>query len=98
MRSAAFAAAFALRGANSTACPAGYLPLDTMQACVVAAAAANGTSPDLVTYSYYPAGCFWHTFTGKIYFNGDTAGAANSFAQPLCTGVAQGTLAHHQRI
>ena len=37
-------------------------------------------------YSYYPAGCFRHTVSGKFYWNTHSVGANNSFAQPLCAG------------
>jgi hypothetical protein len=37
-------------------------------------------------YSYYPAGCFRHTVSGKFYWNTHGSGANNSFAQPLCAG------------
>ena len=35
----------------------------------------------------YPAGCFWHTVDGSVYFNAKGAsGTVNSFALQLCAG------------
>ena len=79
-------AAFALGGASSTACPASYGRLHTGDACASAAGKAFGGSG---AYSYYPAGCFWHSGTGSVYYNTHVAGAANYYAQPLCAGAAQ---------
>jgi hypothetical protein len=80
-------------GASSTACPAGHFPVNTAGACASAAEVANRMYGGRVEYSYYPAGCFWHTVTGTIYLNTypfkDATGAANYYAQPVCAGAAR---------
>ncbi len=81
-------AVFALGGASSAACPASYGRLDTADACASAAAVAGKAFGGSGAYSYYPAGCFWHTITGSVYYNARATGAANYYAQPLCAGAA----------
>ena len=80
-------AAFEIGGTNSTGCPTNYDGLKTEQACKSLAAIA-GASMDANSdeYTYYPAGCFRHTVSGKFYWNTHGSGASNSFAQPLCAG------------
>ena len=88
VRSSRCCAAFALGGASSNVCPAGLLRLDTADACASAAAIANKTNGGSGAYSYYPAGCFWHTVTGSAFYNTHATGAANYYAQPVCAGAA----------
>jgi hypothetical protein len=80
-------AAFAIGGTNSDSCPQNYSRLKTEAVCVSLAAIAGASmyagSED---YSYYPAGCFRHTISGKFYWNTHDRGANSSFAQPLCAG------------
>ena len=89
VRSSRCCAAFALGGARSNVCPAGFLRLDTADACASAAAIAiktyggSGASPGL------PAGCYWVTLGSAIYYNAHATGAANVYAQPLCAGAAR---------
>jgi hypothetical protein len=89
-------AAFKISGTNSNDClpVAGSLPpysrLMTEAACRSLAAIAAIADEDVYAgsenYSYYPAGCFRHTVSGKFYWNTHESGANNSFAQPLCAG------------
>jgi hypothetical protein len=79
-------AALALGRASSVACPASYLPLNTADACKSAAGVANKTYGD--SGAYYPAGCYYHTVNGGVYFSTDATGVANYFAQPLCASAA----------
>jgi hypothetical protein len=81
-------AAFAASSASRNVCPAGFLRLGTADACASAAAVAVEEYGGSGTYSYYPAGCFWHTASGRFYYNTNTTGAANYYAQPLCAGAA----------
>ena len=81
-------AAFALGNASSSTCPTSYVPLTNEDACASAAAIAGKASGDSGPYSYYPAGCYWHRVTDKVYYNSDATGAANYYAQPLCAGAA----------
>ena len=89
-------AAFTNSGTNSNDCPLRYSRLKTEEACkslaFFAGASMYGGSEE---YIYYPAGCFWHTVSGKFYWNTHTVGASNSFAQPLCAGAPH---APHRRI
>jgi hypothetical protein len=74
-------------GTNSNNCPQNYSRLETEEACQTLAAIAGAALFDLSdNYSYYPAGCFWHTVSRKFYWNTHGSGASNSFAQPLCAG------------
>ena len=88
-------AAFALGGAKSNFCPSSYLRLDRGDACASAATFANRTYGGSSAYSYYPAGCYWHTITGGIYYNTHATGAANYFAEPLCAGAAPAYPSRH---
>ncbi len=83
-------AAFALGDAISKACPPGFVRLDAdPDLCKVAATAANRTYVGSVAYSYYPFGCYWHSFTNRVYLNGYTGNIeAETYAQPLCAGKA----------
>ncbi len=83
-------AAFASSSASRNVCPAGFLRLGTADACASAAAVAGEAYYEAYsgTYSYYPAGCFWHTASGGFYYNTHPTGAANFYAQPLCAGAA----------
>ena len=83
-------AAFALGDAISKACPPGFFRLvDNAGACEIAATAANRTYAGVKALSYYPFGCYWHTFTGRVYFNGYIGTIeAETYAQPLCAGAA----------
>jgi hypothetical protein len=90
-------AAFQLGSTNSNGCASPrYVRLETEDTCKSLAAIA-GQEYDVVhdvmeECSYYPAGCFRHTVTGKFYWNPHGSGANNSFAQPLCAGAP-----HHAR-
>jgi hypothetical protein len=79
-------AAFEIGGASSNGCPQNYSRLEIEAACKSLAAIAGGTYDRSDNYSYYPAGCFWHTVSRKLYWNTHASGASNSFAQPLCAG------------
>jgi hypothetical protein len=96
-------AAFALGDASSKACPAGYVRLNTSaDACKGASAVAGRIYVDRVeqpdpnsgsvssvalAFSYYPAGCYWHTFNDKVYYNSYTGTIeAETYARPLCAG------------
>ena len=82
-------AAFALGDAISKACPPGFFRLDNAGACEIAATAANRTFAGIKALSYYPFGCYWHTFTDRVYFNGYAGNIENeTYAQPLCAGAA----------
>jgi hypothetical protein len=70
-------------------CPPSFFRLDTADACKSTAAVAGTAFGDTGAYSHFPAGCFWHTITGSIYFNTNGEGAANYFTQPLCAGAAR---------
>jgi hypothetical protein len=80
-------AAFEIGDTNSNGCPTNYYGLQTEEACKSLAAIA-GASMDANSdaYTYYPAGCFWHTVSRNFYWNTHGSGASNSFAQPLCAG------------
>ncbi len=84
----ALSAAFALGDAISKACPAGYARLDaaTIDSCVRAAVGANRPAFRTAS-SFYPTGCYWHTFTDTVYLN-DYAGTieAETYARPICAG------------
>ncbi len=83
-------AAFVLGNASSSTCPASYVPLTNEDACASAAAIANRMYDlDSGANSYYPAGCYWHRVTDKVYYNSEATGAANYYAQPLCAGAAR---------
>ncbi len=79
-------AAFQIGGTNTNSCPANYSRLETEAACKSLAAIAGATYERSDNYSYYPAGCFWHTVSRKLYWNTHGSGASSSFAQPLCAG------------
>jgi hypothetical protein len=81
-------AAFLLGSTSSTACPETYGQVVTAAACELAAGSAGLKYGGIGAYSSYPYGCYWHTITGSVYCNSNPAGAANVFAQPLCTGAA----------
>jgi hypothetical protein len=53
-----------------------------------AAAIAGKAFGGAVLYTYYPAGCFWHSAAGSVYYNAHPTGAANYYAQPVCAGAA----------
>jgi hypothetical protein len=85
-------AAFALGNASSNICPASNYRLDTAVLCKSAAGIGGMMYGETGAYSYYPAGCFWHTITGSVYFNTNADGAANYYAKPLCAGVLCGRM------
>ncbi len=82
--------AFALGDAISKACPPGFFRLDAdPDSCEIAATAANRAYAGVKALSYYPFGCYWHTFTDRVYFNGYSGAIeAETYAQPLCAGTA----------
>jgi hypothetical protein len=82
-------AAFDLGDAGSTGCPASYRRLDTETACASAAGVGGKLFGDTGEYSYYPAGCFWHSVTGSVYYNTDPTNTANHYAQPLCASATR---------
>jgi hypothetical protein len=88
-------AAFEIGGPSSNGCPQNYSRLETEAACKSLAAIAGGKYDRGDNYSYYPAGCFWHTVSRKFYWNTHGSGASNSFAQPLCAGAPQRRHARH---
>ena len=72
---------------NSSVCPPTFFPLDYDAACMSAASLANKTYGGSLSLEAYPAGCFWHTVDGSVYFNAKGAsGTVNSFALQLCAG------------
>jgi hypothetical protein len=80
-------AAFEIGGPITNSCPANYSRLETEAACKsLAAIAGSSMYGGSDKYSYYPAGCFWHTVSRKLYWNTHGSGASSSFAQPLCAG------------
>ena len=82
-------AAFEIGSTNTNDCAPIYSRLTTEEACKSLAAIAGAAMYDRSDkYSYYPTGCFWHTITGKFYWNTHTVGKNNSFAQPLCAGAS----------
>jgi hypothetical protein len=82
-------AAFEIGGPSSD-CPANYSRLETEAACKsLAAIAGSSMYGGSDEYLYYPAGCFWHTVSRKLYWNKHGSGASNSFAQALCAGAPQ---------
>ena len=75
-------------GSNGSVCPPTFFPLDYDAACMSAASLANTTYGGSLSLEGYPAGCFWHTIDGSVYFNAKGAsGTVNSFALQLCAGV-----------
>jgi hypothetical protein len=88
-------AAFEIGSTNSNDCAPIYSRLTTEEACK-SLAAIVGTKMDANSdsYTYYPAGCFWHTVIGKVYWNAHKSGASNSFAQPLCAGAQHARRRH----
>ena len=79
-------AAFEIGSTNSNDCPQNYSRLGAEAACKSLAAIAGGTYDRSDNYSYYPAGCFRHTVSRKLYWNTHGSGASNLFVQPLCAG------------
>ena len=80
-------AAFENSGTNTNNCPQNYSRLTTKEGCASLAATAGASMyAGSDEYSYYPAGCFRHTISGKFYWNTHDRGANNSFAQPVCAG------------
>ncbi len=74
-------------GTNSDGCPSTFFRIETEAACETLAAIAGANMyAGSEEYSYYPIGCFWHTVSGKVYWNTHVSGASNSFAKPLCAG------------
>ena len=82
-------AAFAL-GSTGGVCPPPSFRLDYEKACKRAAVVASKTYvPSLTSEDYpgYPAGCYWHTVDGNVYFNAKGAVATvNPFARQICAG------------
>ena len=86
-------AAFAL-GSIGGVCPPPSFRLDYEKGCERAANYASKTYvPSLTSEDYtgYPAGCYWHTVDGGVYFNakGLQQGAVatvNPFARQICAG------------
>jgi hypothetical protein len=84
-------AALALGISGSYACPAGFLPVNTAEACKSAAAIANRTYKWQASQAS-PLGCTWNSNTGLVYYTTDTTmltGEANYFAFLLCAGAAR---------
>ena len=87
-------AAFEIGSTNTKDCAPIYSRLTTEEACKsladIAGASLAIVSTDMydgsAEYSYYPAGCFRHTVSGKFYWNTHGSGASNLFVQPLCAG------------
>jgi hypothetical protein len=90
-------AAFQIGGTNSNGCSADYSRLETEEACESLAAIGSAKYETSSDYTYYPAGCFWHTVTRKFYWNRNMDGKNNSFAQPLCAGALHRPAPHCRR-
>ncbi len=91
LRSVALAA-FALAPTGGV-CPLPYLPLDyemAEMACSSAAVVANKTYVGSLSLRGYPAGCYWNTVDGSVYFFiGDATDAvANPFVRQMCASKA----------
>jgi hypothetical protein len=87
-------AAFALGNAISKVCPPGFFRLDDADWCKMAATLASKMYAGNVSTSFYAAGCYWHPFTDKVYYNAYIGNIeAETLAQPLCAG-ATGMPAH----
>ena len=85
-------AAFGL-GSTGGVCSLPFLRLDYEKACERAAIVASKTyvlSPSSEDYPGYPAGCYWHTIDGGVYYfirdKKDTVAKNNSFVRPMCAG------------
>ena len=85
-------AAFAL-GSTGGVCPPPSFRLDYEKACERAAVVASKTYvPSLPSEDHpgYPAGCYWHTVDGSVYFNAkgfkDDVPKVNSFVRQMCAG------------
>jgi hypothetical protein len=85
-------AAFALAPTGG-ACPLNFFRLDYEMAempCSSAAVVASKTYVGSVSLEGYPAGCYWHTVNGSVYFFGNNRkgaiATANSFALQMCAG------------
>ena len=82
-------AAFGL-GSTGGVCPPPSFRLDYEKACERAAVVASKNYvPSLTSEGYpgYPAGCYWHTVDGSVYFNAKGAIATvNPFARQICAG------------
>ncbi len=77
----------AIAGADgSNECPAGSVRIETAAACFTAATDAGKTpwSPFVMTYDFYPRGCFYVTDSNYAYFNTHAVGAGLSGFQLLC--------------
>ncbi len=84
-------AAFAL-GSTGGECSPPFLRLDYEKGCERAAVVANKTYTGSLSLEGYPAGCYWHTVDGSVYyFIRDLKHAVvtvNSFVRQMCAGKA----------
>ncbi len=87
-------AAFALDSTEGV-CPPNFVRLDfemAEMACSSAAVVANKTYGGSLSLKGYPAGCYWHTVNGSVYFfikdATDAVAKVNSFVRQMCAGKA----------
>ncbi len=84
-------AAFAL-GSTGGECSPPFLRLDYEKACERAAVVANKTYMGSLSLEGYPAGCYWHTVDGGVYYFirdlKHAIVAVNSFVRQMCAGNA----------
>ncbi len=87
-------AAFALSSTGDVCLPP-FFRLDYEKGCERAAVVANQTyvrSLSSEDYPGYPAGCYWHTVDGGVYFfirdAKDNVAKANSFVRRMCAGAS----------
>ncbi len=83
------AGAIALGTINSKDCPAQTFRMTTAAACAVAAALTGRAFFQLASSQAVPGGCGSLTAGGSFYFNADTSGGVNVFAQPVCAGAPE---------
>ncbi len=76
------AADYATNVANTNTCPAGYSKITDVPTCQAAAKALAKTYAGSINQTTFPSGCY--LASSGVYFNPNTAGAANLGAQPLC--------------
>ena len=79
--------------AGSNTCPAGSVRIEAEAACRIAALAAGKTFSSVVTYSYYPRGCYIWTDDNKAYFNTDSVGAGEASSRLICAALCDGCTA-----
>ena len=94
------AGAYVSGAAGSNACPAGSVRIETEAACRTAMTAAGKTPCPIfvVTWSYYPRGCYYYNDGSNAAcqsgFNAHAVGAGRSGAQLLCAALTTGAPLH----